>query len=267
MTLSFIVITASTITLTSNPLFFRWISKSNAIQCIINHKRRKKKKRSNRKGRYSFYQNRRTLVEFFVALFGVTFTTTRITITLISPWIGGRERKREKKRRWSQSAPKFCPGPMSVSVLTIFALPNIFLARRSPGPSTATFSFPGGGTFIKTPVNSAARRSREAPTTGRGLRFIQCYSTELEPEHRQRSRETWRAFPPFLWELRDTCLPGDVFVRTMKEFQRQRNVSRCMEIDWRWKRIAATVLWMTFIFYFFFFFWCFFLWAGKSWIC
>lgn len=50
-------------------------------------------------------------------------------------------------------------------------------SARSPGPSTATFSFPGGGTFIKTPVNSAVRRSRETPTTGRGLRFIQCYST------------------------------------------------------------------------------------------
>lgn len=71
----------------------------------------------------------------------------------------------------------FARAPMSISVLTIFALPNIFLALRSPGPSTATFSFPGGGTFIKTPVNSAVRRSREAPTTGRGLRFIQCYST------------------------------------------------------------------------------------------
>ena len=70
----------------------------------------------------------------------------------------------------------FVRAPMSISVLTIFALPNIFLALRSPGPSTATFSFPGGGTFIKTPVNSAVRRSREAPTTGRGLRFIQCYT-------------------------------------------------------------------------------------------
>lgn len=70
----------------------------------------------------------------------------------------------------------FARAPMSISVLTIFALPNIFLALRSPGPSTATFSFPGGGTFIKTPVNSAVRRSREAPTTGRGLRFIQCYT-------------------------------------------------------------------------------------------
>lgn len=73
----------------------------------------------------------------------------------------------------------FARAPMSISVLTIFALPNIFLALRSPGPSTATFSFPGGGTFIKTPVNSAVRRSREAPTTGRGLRFIQCYTARL----------------------------------------------------------------------------------------
>lgn len=87
------------------------------------------------------------------------------------------------RRRWSESPLRnFDPALMSVSVLTIFALPNIFLAPRSPGPSTATFSFPGGGTFIKTPVNSAVRRSREAPTTGRGLRFIQCYRAQARAQ-------------------------------------------------------------------------------------
>lgn len=126
---------------------------------------------------------------------------------------------------WSQSAPKFRPGPMSVSVLTIFALPNIFLAPRSPGPSTATFSFPGGGTFIKTPVNSAVRRSREAPTTGRGLRFIQCYSTAQSPstgrgQHGKRFRHCMELIPVsgmFLLEegwrrnLRDRGTFGDVW--------------------------------------------------------
>lgn len=100
---------------------------------------------------------------------------------------------------------------MSVSVLTIFALPNIFLARRSPGPSTATFSFAGGGTFIKTPVNSAVRRSREAPTTGRGLRFIQCYSTG-----QSRSMDRERNVPCFSAISMELRIPvsGDVFVGT-----------------------------------------------------
>lgn len=82
------------------------------------------------------------------------------------------------------SRPKFRRGPpMSLSVLTIFALPNIFLAPRAHQVLLLRrLAFLcGGGTFIKTPVNSAVRRSRETPTTGRGLRFIQCYSTAQSP--------------------------------------------------------------------------------------
>lgn len=86
-----------------------------------------------------------------------------------------------QRSRWTEFFPaEISPGaPMSLSVLTIFALPNIFLAPRAHQVLLLRrLAFLcGGGTFIKTPVNSAVRRSRETPTTGRGLRFIQCYST------------------------------------------------------------------------------------------
>jgi len=78
------------------------------------------------------------------------------------------------------SRPKFLPGPdVSKCPYDLCFTQYLLGSPRSPSPSTATFSALscGGGTFIKTPVNSAVRRSRETPTTGRGLRFIQCYST------------------------------------------------------------------------------------------
>lgn len=125
----------------------------------------------------------------------------------------------------------FARAPMSISVLTIFALPNIFLALRSPGPSTATFSFPGGGTFIKTPVNSAVRRSREAPTTGRGLRFIQCY-TQLRGQAWTENRERWTVFRHYATNT--YLFFFFLFIENLKgkKFERQRNVWRCTKIDW-----------------------------------